>query len=451
MTGRSAVLARILMSGQRKIRSQKILQEGSGMKAILGVSCARIIIVLSILGALSAVGCSEDDSVILEKIRGDGQVGETGRELAEPIVVRLRDDEGNGIEGKRVDFAVEAGGGTVSPSSAPTDANGQASVRWILGAPPVWNRVRASAMGNAVEFAAWANPGERPELNVILEGKGLYLANEDLAFEEGRGVFLGSPGAILNIPAPEASPVKLELAGEAIQGPVGIAFGPSGDLYVCENADPEKSVKRIRPSGLSEVISQGFGGDPFALPNYIAVHSSGEIYLSSTCDDMIYRISPADGETNEFLTIPGPNGIAFDAQETYMYILTENPVVFCLRPPNTWGGLFRVALGPDGEPGPIEPLVEGFALAGDGMAFDEDGNLYVVFSVPLSGGLTSGVFVFTPDGRFNQFFSVNIWQGEIITNIAFGIEPFDPRSLYCYGFTGRLHRVEVGIRGLTLP
>jgi hypothetical protein len=421
------------------------------MKWVAGVRLPLLFIMFGFVGALSTVGCSEDDSVLLEKIRGDNQIGETGRELAEPIVVRLRDDEGNGIEGKRVDFAVKAGGGTVSPSSALTDASGEASVRWILGAPPVWNRVRASATGNAVEFAAWANPGQRPELNVVLEGEGLEFANEDLAFEEGRGMFLGSPGAILNIPAPEASPVKLELTGEAIQGPVGIAFGPSGDLYVCENADPEKSVKRIRPSGLSEVISRGFGGEPFALPNYIAVRSSGEIYLSSTCDDMIYRISPTNGETTEFLPIPGPNGIAFDAQETYMYILTENPAVFCFRPPNTWGGLFRVALGPDGKPGPIEPLVEGFALAGDGLAFDGEGNLYVVFSVPLAGGLTSGVFVFTPDGRFHEFFSVNIWQGEIITNIAFGIEPFDPRSLYCYGFTGRLYRVEVGIQGLTLP
>ena len=38
-----------------------------------------------------------------------------------------------------------------------------------------------------------------------------------------------------------------------------------------------------------------------------------------------------------------------------------------------------------------------------------------------------------------------------ITNIAFGLEPFDPHSLYCYGFTGRLYRVEVGIRGRLLP
>ena len=429
------------------------------MKAVPGVNCTRIMVVLGILGMLAVVGCSDETpsspeiSVFVEKISGDAQDGETGRELAEQIVVSVYDTEGRGIEGATVSFEVTGGGGTVSASSVATDPNGKASVRWTLGAPPVWNRLRASAGGDAVEFTAWANPGERPALDVVLPGGGLDFAYEDLAFEEGRGLFLGSPGAILNIPAPGASPVELELTGEAIQSPAGIAFGPSGDLYVCENSAPSGSVKRIHPSGLSEILSQGFEDEPFALPNYIAVASSGEIYLSSTCDGKIYKISPADGETTEFLSIPGPNGIAFDAQERYLYILTENPAVFCFPSPSVWGGLFRVPIEPDGKPGELETLVEGFALAGDGLAFDEEGNLYVVFSVPLGAGLKSGVFVYTPDGRFNEFFSVNIniLQGDIITNIAFGVEPFDPHSLYCYGFWGKLYRVRVGIRGLPLP
>jgi sugar lactone lactonase YvrE len=315
--------------------------------------------------------------------------------------------------------------------------------------------VKATAESRAVEFVAWADPGERPALEVLLEGEGLDFANEDLAFREGRGMFLGSPGAILNVPAPGANAVEVDLVGETVESPAGIAFGPSGDLYICENAAPGKSVKRIQSSGLCEILSDGFRDEPFALPNYIAVHSSGEIYLSSTCDHMIYRISPATRVTAEFLPIPGPNGIAFDEQEKYLYILTEDPAVFCYPAPSIRGGLFRVPLGSDGEPGEIETLVPDFALAGDGLAFDEEGNLYVVFSVVLQGGVEafddSGVFVYTPDGKFREFFSLDILGGEIITNIAFGVEPFDPESLYGYGFTGKLYRVEVGIRGMPLP
>jgi len=430
------------------------------IKRIDGVRLPLFLIMFGVVGALVATGCSEDNeeappqegSVFVEKVGGDDQVGETGRELPEPIVVRVYDAEGKGVEGATVAFAVTGGGGSVTASSVPTDSDGLASVSWTMGTPPVWNRVRASAGGDEAEFSAWADPGERPELNVLLEGGGLDFANEDLAFAEGRGLFLGSPGAILNIPVPGASPVEIGLTGETIESPAGIAFGHMGDLYVCENDAPNTSVKRVRPSGLCEILP---GGRSFDLPNYIAVHSSGEIYLASTCDHMIYRISPVTGETVEFLSIPGPNGIAFDAEEAYLYILTENPALFCIPGPNVRGSLYRLPLGPGGEPGELETLVGGFALAGDGLAFDVEGNLYVVFSVPLEEGLDklddSGVFVYTPDGQFNEFFTVNIGEGEIITNIAFGVEPFDPYSMYAYGFFGKLYRVEVGIRGKALP
>jgi sugar lactone lactonase YvrE len=323
-----------------------------------------------------------------------------------------------------------------------------------MGAPPVRNRLRASAGRDAVEFTAWAGPGEEPVLELVFQGEP-GVASEDLAFEEGRGLFLGSPGAILNLADPAAGVVEMTLTGEGIESPAGIAFGPNGDLYVCENAESGTSVKRIEPSGRCEVLSEGFAGRPFALPNHIAVHSSGEIYLSSTCDGRIYRISPETGETTEFLAIPGPNGLAFDAEEAYLYILTENPAVFCIPSPGVAAGLYRLPLG---QPGGLETLVEGFALAGDGLAFDEEGNLYTVFSGDIRGrpgGFDdSGVFVYTPDAPdrpIQAFFTVDVLEGEILTNIAFGVEPFDPYSLYCYGFTGKLYRVEVGIRGRVLP
>jgi len=296
--------------------------------------------------------------------------------------------------------------------------------------------------------------GDPPELDLVYQAPD-GASSEDLAFWPGRGLFLGSPGAILTAAAPGAGLTELDLTGEGIYGPVGIAFGPTGDLYACENVRPECSaVKRIRPSGASEILSEGFGGEHFALPNYIAVDGSGEIYLSASCADMIYRISPLDGETSEFLAIPGPNGLAFSDDYSHLYITIENPALFCSGP-FIPAGLFRVAIGPDGEPGEIETLVQGFAIAGDGLAFDVEGNLYVVFTGihgcgGMEGLLTSGVFVYTPDGRFSEFFSVDM-PGDIITNIAFGADPFDPYSLYCYGFTGRLYRVEVGIKGRPLP
>ena len=135
------------------------------MKWIDGMRLPLFLVMFGVAGALVVTGCSEDneeapeDSVFVEKVGGDDQAGETGRELPDPIVVRVHDAEGLGVEGATVSFAVTGGGGTVSPSSSVTDPDGVASVSWTLGAPPVWNRVRASAEGDEVEFVAWASPG----------------------------------------------------------------------------------------------------------------------------------------------------------------------------------------------------------------------------------------------------------------------------------------------------
>ena len=95
-------------------------------KRIDGVRLLLFLIMFGVMGGLVAFGCSDDDgevpvppggSVFVEKVGGDDQVGETGRELPEPIVVRVHDAEGNGVEGATVAFAVTGGGGHVSASS----------------------------------------------------------------------------------------------------------------------------------------------------------------------------------------------------------------------------------------------------------------------------------------------------------------------------------------------
>ena len=416
--------------------------------------CAVLILAGPFLfSACNGSGDEGESFFTLVILSGDNQTGEAASELPEPLVVRALGAEGAPATGLTVRFEVEAGGGDLSTSSVLTDEEGRAAVTWTLGSPPVLNRVSAGIPGSTVPFRARAEPGEPPALEPICQGPAGF-ASEDLAFRPGRGLFLGTAGELLNIPAPGGAVTTVPVTGEPIYNPLGIAFGINGDLYLCENFAPVSSVlKRVTPTGVCETLSAGFTGKPFDLPNYAAVHSSGEIFLSSTCDDMIYRVSPLDGETSEFLSITAPNGIAFNPDESYLYILTENPLFFCSGP-DLPGGLYRAALGPDGRPGEIETLVADFAVAGDGLAFDAEGNLYVVFTGIMGGTwqdlLTSGIFVYTPDGRFEKYVSVNLPR-DIFTNVAFGMEPFDPFSLYSYGFTGRVYRIRVGIRGLALP
>ncbi len=90
----------------------------------------------------------------LEKLSGDEQEGGAGAALGEPFVVEVRDQNGNPLAGAQVTFAVTAGGGTLSVTTATTDADGRASTTMTLGSTRGRNTVRATTAGlEAVTFA----------------------------------------------------------------------------------------------------------------------------------------------------------------------------------------------------------------------------------------------------------------------------------------------------------
>ena len=80
----------------------------------------------------------------LSIISGDNQNGLTGKTLADPFVVEVRDQNGDPLEGVTVTFIVSAGGGSLSDTSVDTDANGLAQTALTLGNDPGTNAVEAS-------------------------------------------------------------------------------------------------------------------------------------------------------------------------------------------------------------------------------------------------------------------------------------------------------------------
>ncbi|MEW5915280.1 MAG: Ig-like domain-containing protein [Gemmatimonadota bacterium] len=78
-----------------------------------------------------------------------GLRGTAGQALSDRITVRVLDADDNPLEGVPVTFAVTAGGGTLDPSSATTDANGEARTRWTLGTTAGSNRMTATVPGGA--------------------------------------------------------------------------------------------------------------------------------------------------------------------------------------------------------------------------------------------------------------------------------------------------------------
>ena len=91
----------------------------------------------------------------LGKIGGDGQQGTGGASLPEPLVVSLLDQAGSPLVGVAVTFEVTAGGGTLSATTASTDAEGRAASTLTLGRTPGSNSVRVTVAGLApVTFTA---------------------------------------------------------------------------------------------------------------------------------------------------------------------------------------------------------------------------------------------------------------------------------------------------------
>ena len=106
-------------------------------------------------------------ATLLEAVSGDGQTAIVGTALAEPLVVRVRDDAGNPVADLAVAWVVGDGGGTLSPATSLTDQDGLASTRWTVGASPGRNGATAVVSGvGTVGFTAAAVPGTPPGLSL---------------------------------------------------------------------------------------------------------------------------------------------------------------------------------------------------------------------------------------------------------------------------------------------
>jgi Big-like domain-containing protein len=93
-------------------------------------------------------------------VSGSGQSAAPGAELPDPLVVRLADQEGNGIRDQAVSWVIGVGGGGISPTTGQTNGEGLASARWTLGPSQGLNTVNAVVSGvSVVTFSASATSG----------------------------------------------------------------------------------------------------------------------------------------------------------------------------------------------------------------------------------------------------------------------------------------------------
>ncbi len=104
----------------------------------------------------------------LELVSGDGQTAPAGFQLPDSLVVRLLDDNGNGVGGRAVTWTPEAG--VANPINSTTNPEGYAYTRWTLGPNAGSMRMTAVFSGlEVVRFTATAT-ADVPTTIALLSG-----------------------------------------------------------------------------------------------------------------------------------------------------------------------------------------------------------------------------------------------------------------------------------------
>lgn len=215
----------------------------SGLVTAVSNGTATVIATYQALTGRASVTVAQEPAALVV-VGGGGQEGLAGRELPEPVEVLVEDAGGAPVPGVTVTFGV-AGGGSASPASADSDADGVARTVWTLGDRRGLQRLTASAGGSiAVEIEATAVP-ELPVVPVCDRSPAVRDALVRLAGRAGCDAVsasdltgidtLGLAGAgVESVRAGDFSGldslIRLDLSGNRIARLPATAFGGLADL-----------------------------------------------------------------------------------------------------------------------------------------------------------------------------------------------------------------------------
>lgn len=221
---------------------------------------------------------------------------------------------------------------------------------------------------------------------------------------------------------------------------LGSAVDADGNLYVAHTAG---DVLKITPTGQISVYATGPRNDRFLCTNYPAFDRVGNMYLSDsgdwsrTVNGHIYKIPPGGGEAVLWYpeAVDTPNAVALDAEEKFLYFV------------ETYGAsIARIAINADGSAGAFERVVHMPRHIPDGIAFDEQGRLWIACHRP------DKICVFDLTTQRMETFAED-WEGEALrgpTDVAFA---GPNRDILLAASLDNLvvHRFDgVGVRGLKL-
>jgi sugar lactone lactonase YvrE len=244
------------------------------------------------------------------------------------------------------------------------------------------------------------------------------------------------PGAIFRLDSPGGVPVKwFEVPPSEESGyssPMGVCFGPDGELYVCDNQKNSKgrllriAIEDDKPVKC-EVIACGldnangvkyFGGRLYLTQAFLygvkrgdGASSSGLYMFSAAERNVKVGNTPADeqcifSDVTRNPTIKGGlNGVAID----------ENGIIYTGNYGD--GRVWKLTTGDDGRIVKSEEILHagGLSVTPDGMCVDDSGNLYIadMRGDALMRIFFSGKLEFLRKGGFVSPSEPCVWKGSV--------------------------------------
>lgn len=337
-------------------------------------------------------------------------------------------------------MTVLAGGGEVSPVEGVLDRDGKLAFEWRLGTLPIANRVEV-VVGEVDSYTFEATVDRPPlleprpfgDVDAFMRAEGLEGSTEDLAFDDDGKLVLGVPGALIAV-SPAGEVTRLVTTGVPVEKPLGLACGEAGELWIAD-VDAE-ALLRMTPDLVVTRVMDRDGDEHFAGPNDVAVGSDGRIFLSDPCMGKVFAVDRGGlilGRSSFRETRGGPNGLAVSRDASSVWVTTGNTGLFCPTPgvelTDAVGGLYRIDVLAGGELSPPTTIVPNVATFGDGLAFDDAGNLYAIFDTVRDFALDESiVFVLRPGA--SSLVRVLGVKGRVFANLAWGRGEFGADTLY---------------------
>lgn len=231
--------------------------------------------------ALVVAACGGDDLVLPDEgtpaaisiVRGNNQSATVGSALPDSLVVKVVDREGRPVPSQSVSFEVIAGGGSVSPDDAQTDASGLAGTAWTLGTGAGAQQVLAKPIGNGtpgtVQVTFSANAGASSASTLSLVSGDQQTATAGTALPDS-----------LVVRATDAS--NNPVAGVTVTWTI-TGGGAVSATTVTSGADGRSAVRRTlgATAGAQTTVATaaGLDGSPITFSSTATVGSAGRLII----------------------------------------------------------------------------------------------------------------------------------------------------------------------------